>query len=680
MAQQIHTSHSSAEAPIAELLLELTAPAIDDSGGKRRATADAVLSFTAAGDAPRVTSGRYRFSAPPDPIAAGELAWYLERYGHWPGSAFQERIECIEQQLREWGRMLSNALLDPSARPVWEAWQSAESTEQELSRRFTVRVGRELAAPGTDPETQQAEEAATLLLALPWELIRDESGHVFQRGPGVCVRRSLPEQIESDPRAAQPGEPPPIRVLLVSPRPDDKQTAYVDHRLSAGPLVEVLSQLGSLAKLTLLTPSTFEALREELQRARDAQMPYHVVHFDGHGVLDCRQDRTTPQPGLCFEDPADCDRPEGRRTAIVDADALAALLAEYRVPLLFLEACRNTADGKSLTAAIAARLLDGGVAAVAAMSQPVLVVTVRRFVAVFYRELLSGRRISEAVLAGRCALRADTCRGKVFTGELHLWDWFVPVLFQEELDQRLITGVPAERISTVMQQQPRPRLGDLPAAPAHTFVGRSRELLKAERLLEHHPYVVFQGEGGEGKNSLAAEFARWLVASQHFQRAAFVSLQVHGGARAVHYAIGRQLVPRYKVAASLDPELAVQLIERVLNDQPTLLVFGNVEAVLPPGAGTPARAAYEPKVLEQLLALISQLGRIGRTRLVFTSREALPAPFDQHHVTIGPLDRYDAIALVGQVLAASGYEPPPADPGESEAELIELVDAVSCHP
>ncbi|MCP4662933.1 MAG: tetratricopeptide repeat protein, partial [bacterium] len=47
---------------------------------------------------------------------------------------------------------------------------------------------------------------------------------------------------------------------------------------------------------------------------------------------------------------------------------------------------------------------------------------------------------------------------------------------------------------------------------------------------------------------------------------------------------------------------------------------------------------------------------------------------------IGPLDRYDAIALVGQVLAASGYEPPPADPGESEAELIELVDAVSCHP
>jgi len=708
MAQQMHTSHSSAPTPVAELLIELTALAVDESGSKRRVTADATLSYAAAGDAPRVASERYRFIAPADPIAAGELAWYLERYGHWPGSAFQERVERIEQQLRVWGRMLWEALVTAPARPVWEAWQTAE---EGLPRRFTVRVSRELAAPGIEEAERAAAEAMTVLVSLPWELIRDESGYVFQRGPGVGVRRCLASHAESAPHAAaaaagekkpfgergpslarepapgqrsgsrEMGERPPIRVLLVSPRPDDRQTAYVDHRLSAGPLVEVLSQLGSLAKLTLLTPPTFEKLREELRRAADAQTPYHVVHIDGHGVLDCRQEGGAPQPGLCFEDPADSDRPEGRRTVIVSADALAALVAEHRVPLVFLEACRHTADGKRLTGAIAKRLLAGGVAAVAAVSQPVLVATVRRFVAVFYRELLAGRRISEAMLAGRCELGGDTCRGKVFTGELHLWDWFVPVLFQGELDRQLIIAVPPERIRAVMQQQPRPRLGDLPATPAHTFVGRSRELLKAERLLEHHPYIVFQAAGGEGKNSLAAEFARWLVASQHFQRAAFVSLQVHGSARAVHHAIGKQLVPRYQVAASLDPELAVRLIERVLNDQPTLLVFANMEAVLPPPeTGTPASAAYEPKVLEQLLKLISHLGKIGRTRLIFTSREPLPGPFGQHHVPIGPLDRHDAIALVAQVMAASGYQPPPADPGESAEELTGLVEAVSCHP
>ena len=44
--------------------------------------------------------------------------------------------------------------------------------------------------------------------------------------------------------------------------------------------------------------------------------------------------------------------------------------------------------------------------------------------------------------AGQQALARDASRGKVFTGELLLQDWFVPVLFQEERDPQLIHAVP----------------------------------------------------------------------------------------------------------------------------------------------------------------------------------------------------------------------------------------------
>jgi hypothetical protein len=194
-----------------------------------------------------------------------------------------------------------------------------------------------------------------------------------------------------------------------------------------------------------------------------------------------------------------------------------------------------------------------------------------------------------------------------------LQDWFVPVLFQEELDPQLITRVPAEQVRAITRQQRTLALGNLPGEPGHTFVGRSRELLRAERLLEGASYVVFRGEGGEGKTTLAAELARWLVATGRYRRAAFVSLENAGDARTVLYALGDQLVPGFPSEARGDDARALQLVERALADRPTLLVLDNMESVLPPAAGSVAAAAFEPEVLAKILDLAARLGRIRPT-------------------------------------------------------------------
>ena len=131
----------------------------------------------------------------------------------------------------------------------------------------------------------------------------------------------------------------PIRILLVSPRPEHdgrgNSVGYIDHRISARPLVEAIEGLGELVHLTILTPPTYAALDQALQGATDRHEPFDVVHFDGHGVYD----RHLGLGGLCFEDPKDAGLLERRAMEFIDAAKLAGLFRQHRVPLVFLEAC-----------------------------------------------------------------------------------------------------------------------------------------------------------------------------------------------------------------------------------------------------------------------------------------------------------------------------------------------------
>jgi tetratricopeptide (TPR) repeat protein len=321
------------------------------------------------------------------------------------------------------------------------------------------------------------------------------------------------------------------------------------------------------------------------------------------------------------------------------------------------------------------------VASVVAMSHSVLVETARRFVQVFYAALARGARVGEAMLDGQRTLKDDTFRGRVFgVGELRLEDWFVPVLFQEKEDPQLFRITPTKQTKEDLQAALKTRLGELPPEPPTGFIGRSRELLALERLLRKDRYAVVRGQGGEGKTALAAEFARWLVRSHQVRRAAFVSVETHSNRTAVLDALGRQLVPGFSVATFDDWDKAVQHVERALAEQATLLVVDNMESILlPPYVETPEALSEDARLeLESILQLCARLMAKGETRLIFTSREALPAPFDgdRNRRELHQLDREDAVKLVERVLnrEAAGT----ATDADREA-TEQLVDAVHGH-
>jgi tetratricopeptide (TPR) repeat protein len=669
--------------PVAELVLELSDLGFQEQDGVRRAAARARLVYepASAGQPEVVSEQMWRLIAPLGPIEAEELGWYLERWPVWPNPLVADRAKRVEANLIAWGQALHGAALPPQPTAnVLQAWAGVAAG---ASRRFSVSVDDSLLLGSSEAENATAQEAATALLALPWELLHNGDGFLFHGARPTRVRRRLPNKRT----LAVPVVAPPIRVLLITARPEDGACGYLDHRASALPLVAATEELGEVLRLTLLHPATYPALEAELARAQQAGEPYHVVHFDGHGVYD----RRVGLGGLCFEDPSDSHKLTGRRHQTVYTNQLGPLLNNYRIPLVLLEACQS-AQAEAGAESVASDLLQRGVASVVAMSHSVLVETARRFVAAFYAELARGQRVGQAMLAGQRALHSDPSRGQRYgIGELKLADWFVPVLYQEKDDPQLFTATPAPQTREDLRSRQRARLGAVPPEPVETgFVGRSRDLLALERLLRQQRWAVLRGQGGEGKTALAAELARWLVRSQQLRRAAFVSVELCSHKDAVLDALGRQLVGADYSAAKYDsPEQALLPIERALREQPTLLVIDNMESVLlPPYLETPELLGEEAALeLQAILALAERLLRAGETRLVFTSREALPAPFDANSQRweLHQLKKGDAVALIERSLAA-GESSGAAGAGAGEAALearredIEaLVDAVQGH-
>jgi tetratricopeptide (TPR) repeat protein len=661
--------------PLEELVLELTDLKFHEQDGVRRASARARLVYEPATPGqPDVHSVKgWRLIAPIGPIEAEDLRWYLEKYAIWPSHYFRDRARKMEENLVKWGQLLYEAAMPVvHTANVMNAWAKIGS---HAGRRFSVHVDATLEDGATESDVKMAKEAATRLLALPWELLHDSKSYLFQGARPVRVRRRIPGIEALD----VPVVATPIRILLVTARPEDDSCGYLDHRASALPLVEAMESLPGLVRIHVLSPPTLSALRAELDRARDEKKPYHVVHFDGHGVFN----REVGLGGLCFENPEDTSKLEQRRHVTVFTNDLGPLLRDHRIPLVFLEACQ-TAQAEKASESVASELLKVGVASVVAMSHSVLVETARRFVEAFYDALASGRRVGDAMLAGQRQLKDDTFRGRIFgAGELRLEDWFVPVLYQEKDDPQLFKVTPAKQTQEDFHAALAARLADLPPAPETGFIGRSRELLALQRLLREERYAVVRGQGGEGKTVLAAELARWMVRSQQMHRAAFVSVETHGNQRAVVDALGKQLVNKDFLAAG-DLDEAIQQVERALRERSALLVVDNMESVLlPPFMERETPEALSQEAAEELkgiLALCERLLKAGETRVIFTSRETLPAPFDaeRHRRELHQLDRDDAVKLVERVLNVGGGNTGASSDAARE-EIEQLVDAVHYH-
>ncbi len=261
-----------------------------------------------------------------------DIRWYLEDYLQFHQDPAPRIAKRVEERMAAIGDALFRAIFQGSddARDLWAALRP------------------HLADTRIEVTTGIAEATA-----IPWELIRDPrtgtplvlSAVAFVRGQPGAVAALAPRERE----AAE------VRILLVICRP--KAGEDVPFRSVAGRLVTRLNEAArETLDLDVLRPPTFERLAEVLRLAKEQGRPYHVVHFDGHGVyadpetlanagetvntLQFKTGSTGRRGFVMFENPESKTNAE-----FVDGFKLGRLLTDNGVPLLVLNACQSAFAG-----------------------------------------------------------------------------------------------------------------------------------------------------------------------------------------------------------------------------------------------------------------------------------------------------------------------------------------------
>ncbi len=256
-----------------------------------------------------------------------DVRWYLETYLQYPFEPNPQRAARIEQRLEEMGAELFGKVFAGEAYKLW------------------LKLSDELSATRIEVVVNDLAQAA----AIPWELLRDPEGgaplalraQAFVRGHGSPVNSAL-----------TPGAAAHVRILLVICRPQLKDD--VPFRSVAAQILKGLTaEARETFQLDVLRPPTFARLKQVVDEAFKAGQPYHIVHFDGHGMyaepegsasdwlrrlspLMLSGPRTGKHGYLLFENPDDKDNLQ-----LVDGPTLGRALRDAGVPVLVLNACRS---------------------------------------------------------------------------------------------------------------------------------------------------------------------------------------------------------------------------------------------------------------------------------------------------------------------------------------------------
>ena len=383
------------------------------------------------------------------------LRWYLEDYMDLPDGGAVVRAQGVEKQIKEWGHRLHDGVFGPPE----NAYALKTLMDAPEPRKLTIAT----------------KESA--LLRLPWELMRDPAGSLAQR---LAVRRQLETPESLVPRETKL----PLRMLYIVSRPAD--TGFIDPRLTTRALLTALDPLQGNVRLDFCRPPTLPRMVEMLREAQSAKEPYDLVHFDGHGTFlpEIRQ-----LGALCFEKPDDGTGES--KTDLVRADRLGDLLAQHKIPLVVLEACRSATVGKAAVfRSVAPRLIQAGVASVLSMSHAVHVEAARLLLDRFYRELATGATIGHAVAQARGALVATPFRWIEFGPNgrtIALEDWFLPHLYQRGLDEPLLPDCRRESAAGASVRC---------FSSATTTMTRTRRIRRARTLRQRHGIQVSGSTNG----------------------------------------------------------------------------------------------------------------------------------------------------------------------------------------
>jgi hypothetical protein len=561
-----------------------------------------------------------------------DLRWYLEDYLQKAGVTEPVVVEQVTGMIRQRGIELYQKVF------------TANTNTQALW--FAVRD--QLADLRIEISTSIAEAAS-----VPWELMHDP-----ELDSPIALRVKAFVRVQSDPNIGFVDVPPlddrgRLRLLYIVCRPSGSRD--VPLRALVNRILQDLGDDLDRFDITALRPPTFEQLQQELGRAKAEGKPYHIVHFDGHGVFaDLCNTTLSDWIGslssvvlggtksgkhgyLLFEHP---ESEEKMRP--VDGHALGKLLHDHGSPVLVLNACQSAMHEASAApsadssvhdeiraiGSLSQAVIDQGVPAVLGMRYSVYVVTAAQYIGELYRALAQGQSFGEAASTGRKHLFHNPERWLGLQPRV-LQDWCVPVVHEAMPISLLPTNKGDLKLDSGEERDPAQMSSVLRRyVPEGGFVGRDETLLALDRAFDQHRIVLLHAYAGQGKSSTSVEFARWyaltgglgsppIVLFSNFEQHLDLASLLNQVATAFRHKLEAENIHWHAVNES---DKRTDIVKRLLRKIPVLWIWNNVETV----AGFPTGALSQWTAAEQgeLCDFLKQIAIDNRSqlKLLLTSR------------------------------------------------------------
>jgi tetratricopeptide (TPR) repeat protein len=438
-------------------------------------------------------------------------------------------------------------------------------------------------------------------------------------------------------------------------RPGGRQD--VELRAVANRLLHDLGEDLARFDITALRPPTFEQLQKVLAQAKADGRPFHIVHFDGHGIYaDLSQTtlaewlksinaltlggKSSGKHGyLLFEHPASAEKMRP-----VSGSELGQLLHDTGVPVLALNACQSAMheaeaekeatgvtdhDKVRAIGSLTQAVIDQGIPAVLGMRYSVFVVTAAQYIGEIYAALAQGRPFGQAASEGRKHLARNPDRW-IGLQPRPLQDWFVPVVYEAAAIHLLPPKVSAAGLDLPQHPELDPVQRDRALrryVPDTGFVGRDETLLLLDRAFDEHAVVLLHAYAGQGKTSTAVEFARWYAQTGGLGPQPVVlltSFETHTDLTDVLNLLGGTFAPVLQDSGiewhALNESERRRHVLQILRRVPVLWIWDNVEPV--GGFPTGTESAWTPDEQADLADFLKQikLDRATQAKILLTSR------------------------------------------------------------
>jgi hypothetical protein len=215
-------------------------------------------------------------------------------------------------------------------------------------------------------------------------------------------------------------------------------------------------------------------------------------------------------------------------STFIAAEKIGKLLVASGVEVVVLNAC-DTAKQISTGSNLAACFARCGVPNIVAMSFALMSYTAALFMIPFYQAfLIDGTDLRTSVSIARHVLQKSPSRQPRYSDGVDVFDYFVPVLYQNHGSTIKITSTentePIEQPGNVQKEVivegARPGRRDL--------LGRDSYLLYLEILFESWDAVLINAPPGLGKTAMVEHFADWWIRSKYYYRCTFTDVGSSG--------------------------------------------------------------------------------------------------------------------------------------------------------